>query len=62
MKFADNGAAHWFGEHPDNVRSNYHTWFKGYRSIAEQGLVEIINCTRDTALDMFPRQKLKDVL
>jgi hypothetical protein len=26
-----------------------------YRSVARQGLVEIVNCTPDSAIDCFPR-------
>ena len=62
MKISKSGASHWFGDHPDGIRSTYVRWLDNYRSIAAQGLIEVINCTRDTALDMFPVKQLKQVL
>ena len=65
MKFAPDGKAHWFGDHPDKVRSNYNGWALGYLSLAEHAKqlnFEIINCTIDTALTCFDRQPLEDVL
>jgi hypothetical protein len=55
------GKAHWFGEHPDKVRSSYKSWFRHYDKIAkdaEKSDLEIINCTLDTALTCFPRRNL----
>jgi hypothetical protein len=57
--------AHWFGEHPNKVRSNYKGWLTNYQTIAAQlpslGL-QIINCTPGSALRCFPMGKLEDVL
>ena len=61
MKFGDDERAHFFGDHPDKVRSNYAPWLKAYKTIAEQDKIEIINATRDTALDCFPRIALEDI-
>ena len=59
------GKWHWFGDHPDKVRSNYHCWTGFYNRLAEdaekKGL-QVINCTRKTALTCFHRQALEDVL
>jgi len=62
MKFGRNGAAHWFGDHPDGVRSTYSGFIQAFQVIAKQRLIEIINCTRETALTCFSRQRLEDVL
>ena len=62
MKFSKSGAAHWFGDHPDNVRSNYGPWIESMREVAKQDLIEIINCSRDTALDCFPKMPITEAL
>lgn len=54
---------HYFGEYPSglrhwpkvSVREGVHFELVNlYRSVADQGLVEIINCTPGSALDCFP--------
>lgn len=62
MKLASNGASHWFGDHPDLVRSGYERWLLSFKQAADQKLIEIINCTRDTALDMFQRCPITEAL
>ena len=62
MKFSKSGAAHWFGDHPDNIRSNYAPWIQHMNEVAKQNLVEIINCSRDTALDCFPQMTIQEAL
>lgn len=62
MKFSSCGLSHWFGDHPNLVRSNYDRWLSGYQTIADQCLVEVINCTRDTALECFPKSDIRNVL
>lgn len=55
--------AHWFGDHPDKLRSTYEQFRDCYRTIADQNPpVEIINCTRDTALRVFPCRHLEEVI
>lgn len=65
MKIARSGAAHWFGDHPDGIRSNYPGWWTYYSVAAEQlerlG-IEVINCSPDTALNCFPRMSLESAL
>jgi hypothetical protein len=60
-----NGENHWFGLHPDKIVSNYNNFVDKYNQMAphakEIGL-EIINCTRQTALKCFPRQELRKAL
>lgn len=57
--------AHWFGEHPDGLRSDYNSFMKHYKIMADEAPrlgLEIINCTRQTALQYFPRMLLEDAL
>ena len=64
MKIAKSGKAHWFGDHPDKVRSNYAGWWSNFSIAADQlkGKVEVINCSPDTALTCFPKVSLDEVL
>jgi hypothetical protein len=68
------GKSHWFGDHPlpENAPpgskmpiSPYGDFIKAFQTIPPQlpdlG-IEIINCTRSTALDCFPKKLLKSVL
>lgn len=62
------GKKHWHGDHPPGAAGNAapHTvakWPAHFRKLrgAFPG-VEIINCSRETALDVFPRANLEDVL
>lgn len=65
MKLGEKDKAHWFGDHPDKIKSNYNAWFFFYKVIADQlselGL-EIINSTIDSALTCFPKKELKEAL
>jgi hypothetical protein len=57
--------SHWFGDHPDGVVSPYPTFIEKFRTIVaplQQLGVEVINCSRATALDVFPRRPLEEVL
>lgn len=58
---------HYFGEYPSalqhwpkvHVRRGIHTeLLELYESVASQALVEIVNCTADTALECFPRTSI----
>lgn len=62
MKIGDDGASHWFGDHPDQVRSYYDRWLPMFDQVAKQNFIEIINCTRDTALKCFPRMTIQEAL
>ncbi len=54
------GKAHWFGDHPAKLKkpSPYGSWIANFDTLArdarERG-IEIINCSRETALECFPR-------
>ena len=59
-----NNAGHWFGEHPDRIRSSYGPWLKTFETVAAQcaelGLT-IINATPGSALRCFPQQSIESV-
>lgn len=62
------GRAHWHGDHPPGTAGNagirtLRKWPGQFRAVAKQaGAVPIINCTRETALDVFPRGELEQAL
>lgn len=64
MKFGKDGRAHWFGDHPDKIRSNYASFLTNFSIAADQlkGKVEVINCSPDTALTCFRKASLASVL
>ncbi len=67
MKLGARGRTHFFGEHPSTLKSvsNYGTFCAYYRSLARplRDLnVEVINCSRETALSCFPRMTLSQAL
>lgn len=58
---ATGGQSHWFGDHPNHLRSHWRRWLPLYESVArdaEQMDIEIINATRETALTCFRRMPL----
>ena len=54
---------HWFGDHPKSMdrKSPYELFVKAFESIDVPDL-EIINCSRDTALGCFPRMTIEEAL
>ena len=59
--------SHWFGEHPVPLRRNspYGAFLEKFRGMVEplRDLgVEVVNCSRETALECFPRVALEGVL
>lgn len=67
MQAADDGREHWFGSHPKHVRKglplqsfirNFGTLVQPLRSLG----VEIINCSRRTALPWFPQMPIEEAL
>ena len=70
VKQVGSGPRHFFGEYEPalqhwpsvKVQAGVHVELLDlYRSIARQGLVEIVNCTPDTALDCFPNRDIDAV-
>ena len=65
-----SGPRHFFGEYPPamrhwpsvQVQRGVHIELvELYRAVKEQGLIEIINCTPDSAIDCFERISIEDV-
>jgi hypothetical protein len=61
---------HYFGEYPESlqhwpskrVRDGIHVeLLELYQAVADQGAVEIVNCTPDSALECFPRMSIDAV-
>lgn len=59
------GRAHWHADHPHGLGNagSVGKWPAQFRNLVQsvRGL-EIINCSRETALTMFPRASLKEML
>lgn len=53
---------HFFGKHPDklDVPSPFKTFIESFNTITKD--VEIINCSRMTDLNCFPRMRIQSVL
>jgi hypothetical protein len=62
MSWTD-GKSHFFGNHPKNLlNAKPNKYIAGFRTIKpERYGIEILNCSRVTALDAFPRHNLEDV-
>ena len=57
--------SHWFGDHPDRVRSVYTNWTGNWQSMIEplkRLKIKIINCTPESALTVFPLAELKKTI
>lgn len=63
----DDGRGHWHGDHPDAIRKdfNWPMWHQRFAEMAKDAVrmgIDIVNCSRETALTCFPRARLEDVL
>lgn len=59
------GKSHFFGEHPNGQRSPYDQFRRAFQSLVkplQKAGIQVINCTRRTALLAFPTAPLEDVL
>jgi len=61
-----NGKMHWFGNHPvptdPTAFKEYLKWWQTMPPMLKKYGLDVINCTHETALDMFPRMALEDAL
>lgn len=63
-----NGAAHWFGDHPDKVRTGeagFKRWIKEWETTVDdvkQFGARIINCSPGTSLTLYETMELTDAL
>lgn len=67
MEAKDERRSHWFGAHPQGLRGGspyalFRQMFGTMVGPLKQLGVEVINCSRETALTCFPRQPLREVL
>lgn len=65
MGLAADGRQHWFGDHPDHRLSPYPQMRAAFESLVEPLFalgVKVANCSRRTALTVFPCVSLDDVL
>lgn len=60
------GNTHWFGDHPKGLRNGkYEQYVETFTRLAEdlkRAGVEVINCTRQTALTQFRRSTITDIV
>ena len=59
------GKAHWHGDHPRHLGNAgaIHNWPKRFQELRDDlQSLEIVNCSRATALTMFPRMDLDEAL
>lgn len=58
------GKAHWHGDHPERLGNagSLPRWGKQFDDLAQAVQMPVVNCSRETALTVFPRQRLEDVL
>lgn len=67
LKYGAGGKKHWHEDHPDRnpSESQFKMWIENFRGtlpdLARAG-VDVVNCSRDTALDCFSMAALEDVL
>jgi hypothetical protein len=62
---AKDGKTHWFGNHPDRAPSPYGLMLRKFETIVaplKDAGIEVLNCSRRTALTVFPRRVLSEVL
>ena len=67
MGFVPGTRSHYFGEHPSQLRSarvpeQYRPFFELMVAPLRELGVQVINCSRQTWLDCFPRQDLREAL
>lgn len=66
MGFGGDGESHWFGDHPDGLRSDYEDSmlpnFPGLAKVVAKFGVEVVNCSPQTQLEVFPKARIEDVI
>ena len=68
MQCGPNGETHWFGSHPGALEKGaglYPRFVQNFRTTLrdlERNGITVINCSRRTALDCFPRLPLEEAL
>jgi hypothetical protein len=65
MNVAKDGTEYWHAQHPHKKRSPYKSFrrlFPGIVAPLKKAGVDVINCSRETALECFPRMSLREAL
>ena len=65
MKLGPGGRSHFFGEHPDGLKPTISNFVGLFESIVEplkKRHIEVVNCSRQTALTCFPRMPIEAAL
>jgi len=67
MKRGEDKKSHWHGDHPGSLNTSMpiHTWIKNFRKLAEdlrEEKVEVVNASRETALECFNKINLEVAL
>lgn len=64
MQKGPKGEQHWHPDHPNKMGPDYRKWLGLFETLvqplAKRG-IEIVNCTRSTQLDCFPKASLESV-
>lgn len=65
MQATKGRPSHWFGEHPVPIRSPFQMFLDQFPALVtplQQLGVDVINCSRETALELFPRMTIQEAL
>jgi hypothetical protein len=67
MQVAPDGRKHWFGNHPGNMNNNspYGLFIEKFGTLPpdlKKAGVEVVNCSRVTALECFQRMTIEEAL
>ena len=64
MQFGPDRKRHFFGEHPEQLTrsSNYKSWVEKFALAAPHIKAEVINCTRNSAIECFKKADIREVL
>lgn len=65
MQRGPDGEKHWHGEHPNRTEPPYASCIAAFKTLVEPlkaAGVDVVNCSRLTALEMFPRLSLEEAL
>lgn len=59
-----NGKSHWHGDHAAPLKNalSVDKWPQKFRNLSHVLRVKVVNCSRETALDAFPRASLEECL
>lgn len=65
MSLGPQGQHHWFGKHPNNQAPPVEAFLRLFSHCTEplkKSGVEVVNCSRSTKLELFPKSTIKEAL